>query len=229
MKIIIVNENLEIINLLNDVLVKFSIVKDIELDIIKTTIFSDICEHNKQSNYLLNLVDAKDSVLFDKIKACNESAVVVAVGTELYEEKLNNFLYVNINDLLDEVDRNLSKILEYHIEYTKAHKRVFKLEDGSEKEFTLSDIHFIKPAYRQKYVEFFLYDTSVIVKGILKDFENLPNFEKISRNTIINKSRIQRVLPMSRTSKYVETGLKNPSLHKKCKMSVVHYENQYLK
>ena len=124
-------------------------------------------------------------------------------------------------------DPNFSKILEDAIlkifkidsEKNKKSNVLFKDINGDSVYLDINDIHFITTSpSRQKYLDVYLHNKKIEVKGLLKDLDNFnERLIQISRSTLVNKSKIRNIVKDENPkNKIIMTGLKDKENEKLC-------------
>ncbi len=124
-------------------------------------------------------------------------------------------------------DPNFSKILEDAIlkvfkidsEKNKNSNVLFKDINSDSVYLDLNDIHFITTSpSRQKYLDVYLHNEKIEVKGLLKDLSKFSErLIQISRSTLVNKSKIRNIIrDENPKNKIIVTGLKDKENEKLC-------------
>lgn len=124
-------------------------------------------------------------------------------------------------------DPNFSRILEDAIlkvlkvdnENFKKSNVLFKDMYGDSVYLDINDIHFITTSpSRQKYLDVYLYNEKIEVKGILKDLSKFSErLIQISRSTLVNKSKIRNIIKDENPkNKIIMTGLKDKEAERMC-------------
>lgn len=220
MKVIIYGEYPKVISTIETQLLQISIRNDIDFDVIKTKDVVKVKDINRRHNYVLNIFCDIEDFLIEEIRDVSSTAFLICLNMgDMNKNSEKQFCPINLIFESEMFHDEFHDLILSLIQYRSGKTKVFKLEDGQKKELALSDIHFVKPSYRQKYCEVFLYDTSYIVMGTLREFSMLPNFVQTARDTVVNRIKVNTTHKLSRTSCYINTNLKDPTVQKRCVLS----------
>jgi DNA-binding LytR/AlgR family response regulator len=216
----------EIDNILSDIDVKYKII------FAKSSY--EVLNYNNSPKTVINIIDIEHE---------DEMNKGIITAKEIRENFDKNFIifftshiektYDVLNSFIEPLayvykgDPNFSKILEDAIikifkisnEKNKNDNVLFKDANGDSVYLDMNDIHFITTSPdRQKYLDVYLYDNRIEVKGILKDLSNFSErLIQISRSTLVNKSKIRNIMKDDNPkNKIIITGLKDKDVEKLC-------------
>lgn len=195
---------------------------------------NEVLEYNKSNEVIVNIIDIEyDDDLDAGIVAAKavrdaftDSYILFFTShIEKTYEVLNSFIeplaYIykgdpNFSAIIEDA---ISKIIKTQNNKDKQTNITFSNKDNDKIFVNVEDIHFITTnLFRQKYLDVYLYDEKLEVKGIIKDVAKYSDtLVQISRSTFVNKDKIRNIIKDENPkNKIIVTKLKDKELEKNC-------------
>lgn len=209
MKFIVYEDESFFYELIKKEIEALSIEMDIEFDVLYAKSIEDVFRFN-EDGLNINILDIvhdngnEDGItVAQKLRDKYRDAHIVFYTSRMDKtyEVINT--YVEPLSYIFKGDPNVRVILKNAIQRvisdTSEHKgdRVLKLKDidGDQVFLKYSDIYYINTdEKRQKYVNVYLFEGTIKVKGLLKDFIGInDDFVQVSKSSIVNKSKIKLI------------------------------------
>ena len=205
---------------------------DVEIVFAETT--DEVLEYNKSEEVIVNIIDIEYDDNLDagivtaksvRDKFMGNYILFFTSHIEKTYEVLNSFIeplaYIykgdpNFSAIFEDA---IQKIVKIQNSKGRQDKIIFSNKDGDKLFVIIDEIHFITTnLFRQKYLDIYLYDNVLEVKGSLKDLNKYSDtLVQISRSTLVNKNKIRNIVKDENPkNKIIITKLKDKEIEKNC-------------